>query len=179
MGIDKYGKLFTWIDAAYAVHNDMKSQTGGAISLGKGTITNKSIKQKLNTKSLTESEVVGVSDMLPYNIWLVNFLRSQGYEVTENILFQDNTSAIKMEKNGIQSCSSKSRHINIRYFFITDKYKKGEIDIQYCDTHAILADYYMKPLQGKLFRKMRDVIMGKHDINTLYDIQTRIKERVE
>ena len=178
MRIDTFGKLLTWIDALYATHDDMRSQTGGIISLGKGTITNKSIKQKMNTKSSTESEVVGVSDILPYNIWIVNFLKSQGYEITEKILFQDNTSAIKSEKNGIQSCSSKSRHINIRYFFITDKYKKVDIDIRYCATNEMLADFFTKPLQGTFFRRMRNVIMGTAEIETLYDLIPKIKEPV-
>ena len=110
---------------------------------------------------------MGTSDFLPYNIWLVNFLREQNYDVRENVLYQDNTSAIKMEKNGRQSCSSKSRHINIRYFFIKDRVDKGEIDIRHCDTHAMLADFYTKPLQGALFRKFRDVIMGFKAIETL------------
>ena len=43
----------------------------------------------------------------------------------------------------------------------------------------MLADYYTKPLQGKLFRKMRDVIMGKKGIETFYAMKSRIKERVE
>ena len=55
-------ELHTWVDALYAVHDDRKSHTGGAMSFGRGVFGTKSIKQKLNTKSSTESEVVGVSD---------------------------------------------------------------------------------------------------------------------
>ena len=55
-------ELFTWVGALYAVHDDRKSHTGGAMSFGRGVFGTKSIKQKLNTKSSTESEVVGVSD---------------------------------------------------------------------------------------------------------------------
>ena len=94
----------------------MRSHTGGTTSLGHGTIINKLVKQKLNSKRLTESEVIGVSDVLPYNIWLNIFLEEQGYEVNDNILYQDNQSAIRMEKNGRTSCTGNSRHISIRYF---------------------------------------------------------------
>ena len=45
--------MHIWIDAAYGVYNDMRSQTGGAISLGWGIIHEKSTIQKLNTKSST------------------------------------------------------------------------------------------------------------------------------
>ena len=50
------------MDASYDVHDDKKSHTGGAMSLGCGAFGAKSTKQKLNTESSTESEVVGVSD---------------------------------------------------------------------------------------------------------------------
>ena len=121
------------------------------MSLGWGTIHNKSCKQKLNTKSSTEAEVVGMSDYIPYNIWLVNFLRGQGYELQHNIVYQDNTSAIKMEKNGRNLCTGNSRHIDIRYFFTKDRVDKGEMTIQYCPTNEMLAGYHTKPLQGSLF----------------------------
>jgi hypothetical protein len=46
------------IDASYAVHVDMKSHTGGAMTLGKGSMYSTSVKQKLMTRSSTEAEVV-------------------------------------------------------------------------------------------------------------------------
>jgi len=94
LGADSLAKSKLWIDAAYAVHNDMKSHTGGATSLGRGAIMCKSTKQNLNTKRSTEAEVVGSSDYLPNIIWARKFLARQGYELTENIFYQDNQSAI-------------------------------------------------------------------------------------
>ena len=66
--------IFTWIDAAYAVNPDMKSQTGGAISLGVGVLHAKSSKQKLNVISSTEAKLVGTSKYIPYNLWLLMFM---------------------------------------------------------------------------------------------------------
>ena len=80
-GINSIDTLETWVDAAYAVHPDMRSHTGGTMSFGTGVIHTKSSKQKLNTKSSTEAELVGVSKYLPYHIWLVNFLQYQGYDI--------------------------------------------------------------------------------------------------
>ena len=85
LGADSLADSKLWVDAAYAVHDDMKSHTGGATSLGRGAIMCKSTKQKLNTKSSTEAEVVGSSDYLPNTIWARMFLAEQGYELTENI----------------------------------------------------------------------------------------------
>jgi hypothetical protein len=50
-------KLFTWMDASYATHHDMRGHTGGAMSFGTGVIHSKASKQRLNTKSSTEIEV--------------------------------------------------------------------------------------------------------------------------
>ena len=86
VGADDLRKLYTWVDAAYAVHPNMRSHTGGSISMGMGVIHCKSSRQKLNTKSSTEAELVGVSEYLPYNIWLMHFLKQQGYDIEVNVL---------------------------------------------------------------------------------------------
>ena len=118
--------LYTCIDAAYGVHDsNMKSHTGGAMSLGLGTEHQKSSKQKLNMKSSTEAKLVGASDYVPYNVWMKNFLCDKGYKLTKNILFQDNESTAKMRKNGRKSCIGNSRYVNIRYFFVNDLIDKN------------------------------------------------------
>ncbi len=90
LGAISLDTLFTWVDVLYAVHPNMRSHTGGTMSFGVGVIHSKSAKQKLNTKSSTEAELVGVSEYLPYHIWVINFLREQGYEPKNKFLFQDN-----------------------------------------------------------------------------------------
>ena len=96
------------------------------MSFGIGALHTKSTKQKLNTKSSTEAELVGVSEYLPYHIWLINFLEHQGYKVKEKLLFQDNESTIRMEVNGRNSCTGNSRHVDIRFFFVHDRVKSGK-----------------------------------------------------
>jgi hypothetical protein len=149
-----------WIDSSFAVHPDMKSHTGGAMTLGKGTIYATSTRQKINTRSSTEGELVGVNDVMPQVLWTRYFLEAQGYGVTDSIIYQDNQSAILLEKNGKASSGKRTRHINIRYFFVTDRVAKKEVSIQYCPTGEMIADFFTKPLQGSLFRKFRDLIMN-------------------
>lgn len=88
--------------------------------MGRGFPITASTKQKLNTKSSTVSELVGVDDMMPVIIWTHYFLLSQGYEIFENLLLQDNKSSFLLEKNGKSSSSKRTRDVNIRYFFITN-----------------------------------------------------------
>jgi len=179
IGADTMGVLQTWVDASYGVHMDMRSHTGGLMSFGLGAICCKSSKQKLNTKSSTEAELVGASDYLPHTIWTRMFLLEQGYAIEENIFAQDNQSAMKLEKNGRTSCGRKSRHIDIRYFFMKDRITSEHITVVYCPTGQMIADFFTKPLQGALFARFRKIIMGQEHIGTLRTMSSPIEERVE
>jgi hypothetical protein len=77
-----------------------------------------------------------------------------------SIVHQDNKSTIVLTQNGRASFSKRTRHINIRYFFITDRIKAGDLAVEYCPTGDMVADYFTKPLQGALFKKMRNLIMN-------------------
>eukprot|EP00957_Ditylum_brightwellii_P135882 10364518-Ditylum_brightwellii.AAC.1 len=70
------------------------------MTLGKGSVYSMSSKQKLNTKSSTETELVGVNDMLSMILWAKYLLDEQGYNVNKSVVFQDNKSAILLEENG-------------------------------------------------------------------------------
>ena len=153
--------ILKWsIDGSFAVHHDMKGHTGGSLSLGRGTISGVSTKQKLNTRSSTETEVVAVDDCMPQVLWTRYFTEAQGYKVKDNIIYQDNMSAMLLEKNGRASSSKRTRHINIRYFFITDRIKAKEIRVEYCPSKDLIADFFTKPLQGQLFYKLRAFILN-------------------
>ena len=161
IGANSMTRMDVYIDAAYGVHMDMKEgHTGECISLGRGTLMSKPSKQKLNTKSLTEMEVAGCSDYTPSALWTKSFLDHQGYTI-EIDLHQDNQSAMRMTRNCQKTCSHKSRHIDIRCFWLQDRIEKEEINLTYCPTEIIVADFFTKPLHRSLSRKMKAVIMGE------------------
>jgi hypothetical protein len=149
-----------WVDASFAVHPNMRGHSGGGLSLGRGFTIVSSTKQKLNTRSSTETEIVGADDFMPAICWTRYFMKAQGYGVKDNVLFQDNKSSILLEKNGKALSSKLMKHINIQYFFITDRLSKEELSVVWCPTGDMIGDYATKPLQGALFRKFRDKIMG-------------------
>jgi hypothetical protein len=154
-----------WVDAAFAVHGDMRSQTGMTMSMGKGSIYASSLRQKLNTRSSTEAELVGADDAMGMILWTRLFLDGQGYKVQDTKLYQDNQSAMLLEKNGKRSSSKRTRHINIRYFFITDCIANGHVSVEYCPTEDMLADIFTKPLQGHAFHKFRDAVLNVQSLS--------------
>ncbi len=134
LGAKNDGLLMWYVDPSFAVHPNMRGHTGGGLTMGRGFPILVSFKQKLNTRSSTESELVGVNDMMPIILWTRYFLLSQGYGVVENLLLQDNKSSILLERNGRASSSNRTRHINIRYFFISDRMNIKEVSPHWCPT---------------------------------------------
>jgi hypothetical protein len=160
LSADGSGIVKWWVDGSFGVHPNMRGHTGGGLSMGRGFPITTSTKQKLNTRSSTESELVSVDDCMPAICWTRYFLEAQGYGVRENILYQDNQSAILLEKNGKASSSKRTKHINIRFYFVTDRIAKKELSVEWCPTGDMIADFMTKPTQGALFIKFRDQIMG-------------------
>jgi hypothetical protein len=55
MSANDIGTIKWHVDAAFAIHKDMKSCTGATMTRGSGTICSISTKQKVNTQSSTEA----------------------------------------------------------------------------------------------------------------------------
>jgi len=128
-------QLFAYIDASYALHKDMKGQTGIVITLGKNgpPVYCKSRKQKLVSRSSTESELIALNDGLPEVIWAKQFMTNLGYNQKMITVFEDNQSSIILAKNGKGSTIS---------------------------TKEMMADILTKPITGRLFFQLRDMILN-------------------
>ena len=151
----KVGELIqvkVYIDAAYGVHEDSGRSHGGVcVVLGEsGPIDAKSGKQHNVTKSSTEAELVALSDYAGRGIHLRNFLIGEGYEIGPVIIFQDNKSCMALIERGRPS-SERSRHINIRSFWLKEKVQTGEVKIVHLGTTRMFANILTKPIQGNQF----------------------------
>ena len=76
-----------WVDAAQILHMDMCGHTVQMMSLGsegRVAVYSGSSKQKINTKSSTETELVGASDDLPQVLWTQYSIEHQGYNIRYN-----------------------------------------------------------------------------------------------
>ena len=178
--MDDCGKMVNFIDASFAYRNDFKSQTGGCSTFGTSMFSSDSKKQKINTKSSTEAEVVSLANRLLQVVHHQLFMEAQGCTLYSNVLLQDNQAAIRIECNGKMSRSKRSRHMNILYFCVKDLVDRKEVKVKYCPTERMVADFFAKPLQGTLFLKFRDIIMGsKPVLSILINNCSSLKERVE
>jgi hypothetical protein len=160
LSVDDLSTIQWYLDAAFAVHPDMKSHTGSNMTLGRGCIVSICTKQKTNSRSSTEAELISLDDILSKVLWTRRFIEAQGIKVTMNVIYRDNTSSMKLEEGGRQSCGKRTRHFDIKYFYITDLIKRKEVSIQYRPTNEMIADYMTKPLTGAKFHTFRKAIMG-------------------
>ena len=151
--------ITSYIDASYGVHFDLKSHTGALITLGRGPVFAKSTTQKLNTTSSAEAELVALADSAGQVLWTREFLIHQGYNIGAAVIKEDNQSAIQLATNG-KSNSARTRHIAVRYFFLADRIKSGEITVEYLETSEMIADILTKPMQGSMFKRLRSLLLN-------------------
>ena len=149
-----------FVDASHAVHWDCKGQTGASMTLGKGAVINSSLRQKINTKSSCETELVGVDDVISTVLWSLYFIEAQGHDIKRARIFQDNKSAILLEKNGRMSSSKRTKHFKNKIFFVHDRVEHGEVAIEYCPTKQMWTDANTKPKQGTPFRLDRSKMLN-------------------
>jgi hypothetical protein len=149
-GTDPTAKAY--IDASYAIHKrDCKSHTGASIIFGKGgPIYVTSVKQPITAKSSTEAELIAFSDVSSELISARNFAIAQGYPPTAAVAYQDNESTMKLVDNG-GPCSKRTKHIEIRHFWMSEQIAKGVITVEHCPTQVMWANLLTKPLQGQQF----------------------------
>jgi hypothetical protein len=141
-----------YIDAAYGVHEtDGKSHTGGSLIFGVGgPLYVTSVKQPIVAKSSTEAELVAFSDVTSELICLRNFSIGQGYPDLPAIVYQDNLSTMALIAHG-GPCSKRSRHIDIRQFWVKERITEGTIVVQHCSTQLMWANLLTKALSGAQF----------------------------
>ena len=103
--------------------------------------------------STTEAEYIALEHGCAQIIWLKHQLLDYDVKVSKVPLYCDNTSAINLTKTPIQD--SKTKHIEIRHYFIRDHVQKGDCEIQFVESENQLAVLFTKPLARDRFNKLR------------------------
>ena len=156
--MDDSGIIEWHVDASFAVHSDMRSHTGATLFMGKGAIESASSKQKINTRSSADAEIVAVDDVIARVMWTKLFLEEQGHKINRNIVYQDNKSSILLMKNGRSSAGKRTRHMKIKHFYATDTHNQGDLETQCCSANDMTADHMTKASQGTKCKSMQCIL---------------------
>lgn len=149
-----------YIDSSHGIHEDLRGQTGIVIKLGESTIFSRSAKQKVNTKSSTETELHGVAEEISQALWTKYILESLNFKVNNINLYLDNKSTIVMLLTG-KSIGRNTRHINMRTFFVKQFLDDNTIKIIYMPTNLLFVDLLTKPIQGNKLIEFTNKILYK------------------
>ena len=152
-------EVTAWVDSSFGTHENGAGQTGYVVSLGGGPILASSSKQRHVTTSSGECELAGLYDGSTGVIWARDFLIELGYKVGPARVLHDNTSSIALAKKGHTS-SKRSRHFHIKHFFIADRIKDGEIELEFCEGKRMKADILTKGVSGRVFNEMTGEILN-------------------
>ncbi|RVX08120.1 Copia protein [Vitis vinifera] len=127
--------------------DDKKSTTGYIFMMAGGAVSWKSVKQTLTASSTMEAEYVACYEACCHAMWMRNFVSALG--VVDSIsrplkLFCDNSAAVAFSKN--TRSISRSKHIDVKFYFVKEKVAESLIDIEHMSTKSMLADPLTKGL---------------------------------
>lgn len=143
--------LDAYCDSDYAgCIETRRSTTGFIIMISGGPVSWCSKRQPIVSLSSTEAEYIAAAECLKECLYLKVYLSELIGKQVKISLSIDNQSAIQLIKTG--SFSKRSKHIDVRYYFIHENYKKGDLDIRYCPTNLQIADMFTKPLSIDKFQ---------------------------
>lgn len=155
------GCLDAFCDSDYAGDTETRrSTTGYVIFYCGGPIAWCSRRQPIVATSSSEAEYIAAADCVKELTYLKNFIEEL---LTCNVninLNVDNQSAIQMVKSGISN--RRSKHIDVKYHFINEKYNEGMFKIKYCSTDRQLADCLTKPLTETKFMNLINNVIDKN-----------------
>ncbi|CAI7771347.1 unnamed protein product [Closterium sp. NIES-53] len=136
------------VDADHAGDSDnRRSRTGYIYRLEPiGPISWQSSKQELIALSSAEAEYIALCSATKEGLYLRELLEEAKLAELPNFtLFCDNQSAIRIaNKNGF---ANRTKHIALRYFFVKDEIEKGRLELSYCPTSEMAADYLTKKFE--------------------------------
>ncbi|GKA46699.1 putative ribonuclease H-like domain-containing protein [Tanacetum coccineum] len=136
--------LEAFLDNDYAGTSlDRKSTIGGCQFHGKRLISWQCKKQTVVANSTTEVEYVVAANCCGRVLWIQNQMLDYGFNFMNTKIYIDNESIICIVKNPVYR--SKTKHIEIRHYFIRDSYEKRliqEVEIPQSNfpTQTLVAD---------------------------------------
>ena len=134
-----------------------RSTTSYDFLFSNGPISWCSQRQRLVSLSTTEAEYIAASTATRELVWLKQLLSDIGYQCDEPIRLEiDHQSTIKLVKN--PELHKRSKHIDIHYHFIREKYHSKELDVKYVPSEEQCADFLTKAVACSKFMYLIDKI---------------------
>nr|GEV77308.1 hypothetical protein [Tanacetum cinerariifolium] len=153
-----------------ALKRVFRSTSGSAQFLGDKLVSWSSKKQKSTAISTTEAKYIAMSGCYAQILWMRSQLTDYGFDFNKIPLYCDNRSAIALCCNNVQQ--SRSKHIDIRPYFIREQVERGVVELYFVTTDYQLADIFTKALPRQRFEFILSRLgMKSMSLNTLKRLQ--------
>ena len=135
--------------------DDMKSTSGFCLTLGSGVFSWSSKKQEIVAQSIAEAEFITATSAVNQALWLRKIMADLHMEQKESTkVFVDNQATIAISNNPV--FHGKTKHFNIKLYFLREVQQKDEVSLQYYNTNDQLADIFSKALSRSRFEFLRE-----------------------
>lgn len=150
--------LIGFTDADYGGDLDQRKSTSGYVfHLLGGPIAWASRHQTCVALSTTEAEFVAGCEAAKEAVWISRLLEEIDLGTYGTIpIHCDNQGAIRLIHN--PEFHQRTKHIEIKYYFIREHQRSGVIDVRYLNTEEQVADIFTKALPVPCFRYLRDLL---------------------
>ena len=147
--------------------DDKKLTSSYIFMMGKGVVLWKSVKQTLTTSSTMEAGYVACYEDTRHTIWFRNFISSLGvvHSISRPLkLFGDNSAYVYFSRN--TRSTSRSKHINVKFFFVKEKVVESPISVEHTPTINMLADLLTKglPICVSKTRHSHDIVRSLYSL---------------
>jgi len=137
--------------------DDMKSTSGYCFSIGSGVFSWCTKKQETVAQSTAEAEFIAATAAVNQVLWLKKILCDLHLQQNHKIeVFIDNQAAIAISNDPV--CHGKTKHFNIKLYFLREMQQNGEVTLVYCKSEDQLADMFTKPLPVSKFEFLRQKV---------------------
>jgi hypothetical protein len=159
-------QITAYSDADWAMSmDDRKSTSGYVLYVNDNVVLWGSRKQDCVALSSAESEYVAESEATKEMIWTKQLIEELGFAVEKGmILYCDNKAAGQIARAKING--KRSKHIEVRYHYVREYVKRGDVDVKWIATDKQVADVFTKALSKEKFNGF-----AKQLVSTLIDDQ--------
>lgn len=153
---DSCEELIGYADANWAESRlDRKSNSGFVFKFLGGVVSWSCKRQTCVALSSTEAEFIALSEACKEAQWIRRILEDLHQpQHSPTLIYEDNQSCLKLIEE--EHFSRRSKHIDVRYYFVKDYIDKGLVSCKYCSTENMIADLLTKPLSANRIAFLRN-----------------------
>lgn len=162
MGVTRGVSMKLFADADFAGDHERRRSTSGMLVTVNGTAVSWGAKlQTVVATSTAEAEYIAAAMAVKEALWFRKLMNEMYGYSEKMMLYCDNQSAIHLMTEHTAGTSGKTKHIDVQYHFVQNRFQRGDIDVKYISTEEQKADIFTKAMPGPAFKNAVANVLGR------------------